>query len=68
MRKFSFLAPIGLFTILVLSSTLLGQHQETPSSFGLPPILGFTTAHAMAEHKLETEFQSIPSPEKVRES
>src|SRR6266568_3095311 len=31
------------------------------------PILGFSPAHATAEHQLETAFQSIPSPEKARD-
>jgi N-acetylated-alpha-linked acidic dipeptidase len=31
------------------------------------PILGFSTAHAAAEHQLESTFQSIPSSEKARE-
>jgi N-acetylated-alpha-linked acidic dipeptidase len=31
------------------------------------PILGFSPAHATAEHQLETTFQVIPSPEKARE-
>src|SRR5881296_3232394 len=31
------------------------------------PILGFSPPYAAAEHQLESEFQSIPSPEKTRE-
>ncbi len=65
MRRISLAAPIGFFTIVTFFATLSAQHQEAPSTSA--PILGFTAAHAAAEHKLETEFQSIPSPERARE-
>lgn len=64
MRKFPFVALISFFTILIFSAILHGQHQEATSSSS---ILGFTGAHATAEHQLETDFQAIPSPEKARE-
>lgn len=66
-RRFSFLAPVCCAALLTLSAILFAQQQKTPS---VPPskrILGFTLTHAMEEHKLETEFQAIPSPEKARE-
>jgi N-acetylated-alpha-linked acidic dipeptidase len=51
--------------LLSLSFALSAQlKQDTPDG---SPILGFSPAHAAAEHQLETEFQSIPSPEKARE-
>ncbi len=65
MRKVSLAAPITFLSALILSATLSAQHQEAPSPS--LPIRGFTAAHAAAEHKLEMEFQSIPSPEKARE-
>jgi N-acetylated-alpha-linked acidic dipeptidase len=51
--------------LLSLSFALSAQlKKDTPAG---SPILGFSPAHAAAEHQLETEFQSIPSPEKARE-
>jgi len=44
----------------VLSAQLT---QEPPR---ISAILGFSPAHAAAEHQLESAFQSIPSPEKAR--
>lgn len=51
--------------LLSLSFVLSGQLQQNAPAAS--PILGFSPAHAAAEHQLETEFQSIPSPEKARE-
>jgi len=51
--------------LLTLSFALSGQLQQNAPAAS--PILGFSPAHAAAEHQLETEFQSIPSPEKARE-
>src|SRR5947207_796993 len=65
MRKISLAAPVSLFAILILSAILFAQHPESSSSPS--HILGFTAAHARAEHRLEADFQSIPSPEKARE-
>src|SRR5437879_10047703 len=65
MRRISLAAPVSLFAILILSAVLFAQHQESNSSPS--HILGFTAAHARAEHRLEADFQSIPSPEKARE-
>src|SRR5438034_2443112 len=65
MRKISLAAPVSLFAILILSAVLFAQHPESNSSPS--HILGFTAAHARAEHRLEADFQSIPSPEKARE-
>src|ERR1700746_3607350 len=67
MRRFSLLAPISLLTILILSAAFSRQRRESAASSASSPMLGFTPAHAGAEHKLETEFQAIPSPEKARE-
>jgi N-acetylated-alpha-linked acidic dipeptidase len=67
MRKFSLAVPVSFFTILILSAALSAQHQETSSVSASTPILGFSAAHAIAEHQLETNFQSIPLPEKARE-
>jgi len=44
----------------VLSAQL---KQEAPPAHS---ILGFSPAHATAEHELESTFQSIPSPERTR--
>src|SRR5436309_16058303 len=65
MRKISLAAPVSLFAILILSAVRFAQHPESNSSPS--HILGFTAAHARAEHRLEADFQSIPSPEKARE-
>src|SRR5216683_4729526 len=51
----------GLLLTLALSAQL--KQDVAPTA----PILGFSPAHATAEHQLETAFQSIPSPEKARE-
>jgi len=66
MRKVSLAAPVGLVAILLLSSALVAHLQET-SILAATPILGFTAAHAAAEHKVEAEFRAIPSPERARE-
>lgn len=60
-------ASVGFLAIFSLCSTLVAQHQEVSSASFATPILGFTAAHAAAEHRLETEFQSIPSSERARE-
>src|SRR6266487_1661544 len=51
----------GLLLTFALSAQL--KQVVAPTS----PILGFSPAHATAEHQLETAFQSIPSPEKTRD-
>src|SRR5437899_506569 len=50
-----------LFLTLVLSAKLKQESSQAS------PILGFSPSHAIAEHALESTFQSIPSPEKARE-
>ena len=56
---------VSFVLLLILSFALSAQlKQDTPSA---PPILGFSPAHAAAEHQLESTFQSIPSSEKARE-
>ena len=66
-RKFSFLVAVWFAALPVLSAILFAQQQKAPSFPPSTPILGFTLTHAIAQHKLETEFQAIPSPEKARE-
>lgn len=66
-RTFSLTAPGCSAVALTLSAILFAQQQKTPSVPPSAAILGFTLTHAMAEHKLETEFQAIPSPERARE-
>ena len=67
MRKISLALSGSFFVILIPSAALVAQHQEASSLSASTPILGFTAAHAGAEHRLETEFQAIPSPERARE-
>jgi N-acetylated-alpha-linked acidic dipeptidase len=56
---------VSTISLLLLSFALSAQlKQNTPPA---TPILGFSPAHAAAEHQLESEFQSIPSPEKALE-
>jgi len=50
---------------LLLTFALSAQLKQDAAPTG--PILGFSPAHAAAEHQLETMFQAIPSPEKARE-
>ncbi|HKV64259.1 MAG TPA: M28 family metallopeptidase [Candidatus Acidoferrum sp.] len=51
--------------LLILTFALSAQlKQDAPLA---APILGFSRAHAAAEHELEAKFQSIPSPERARE-
>jgi N-acetylated-alpha-linked acidic dipeptidase len=56
---------VSFLTFLILALTLSAQRQEPaqPTS----PILGFSAPHSAAEHRLESDFQSIPAPEKARE-
>lgn len=56
---------VSFFTFLILACALSAQRQEPaqPTS----PILGFSASHSAAEHRLESDFQSIPSPDKARE-
>jgi N-acetylated-alpha-linked acidic dipeptidase len=42
------------------------QAQPAPSAPTATPILGFTPAHALAEHRLEDRFQSLPSADAAR--
>ena len=67
MRKSSPAGTVGFVAILLLSLSLVAQNQETSSPSALTAILGFSAAHAAAEHRVETEFQAIPSPERARE-
>ena len=66
-REFTWTVPVSFAALLVLSAIVLAQQPKIPSLPPATPILGFTLAHAMAEHKIETEFQAIPLPEKARE-
>src|SRR6266513_497255 len=49
----------------LLTFALSAQLKQAPPP--ATPILGFSPPHAVAEHALESTFQSIPSAEKVRE-
>src|ERR1700745_3227536 len=49
----------------VLALALTAQQKQPEAS--PTPILGFSPQHATIEHRLESAFQSIPSPEKARE-
>jgi len=50
---------------LILSFALSAQlKRDAPPA---TPILGFSPAHAAAEHQVESSLQSIPAPEKARE-
>jgi len=56
---------VSFVFLSVLTFALSAQlKQDAPLA---APILGFSRPHAAAERQLETEFQSIPSPEKARE-
>lgn len=67
MKKPLLTAAVSFTTILIFSIALLAQHQEGSSTSSSTSILGFAAAHAVAEHRVETEFQAIPSPERARE-
>src|SRR6266403_304528 len=56
---------VAIIPLLILTLALSAQmKQEAPAA---TPILGFTPLHAAAEHQLESQFQSIASPDKARE-
>ncbi len=56
---------VATISLLILTLALSAQlKQDTPPA---TPILGFTPLHSAAEHQLESQFQSIPSPDKARE-
>jgi N-acetylated-alpha-linked acidic dipeptidase len=67
MRKVLWAAPGSFFVMLILSAVVTAQYEKAFPPSSATPILGFTAAHAAAEHKLETEFQEIPSPDRARE-
>ena len=67
MRKVLLAAPAIVLATLLLSLALVAQQHQASFRSASTPILGFTTDHAGAEHKLETEFQLIPSPERARD-
>jgi N-acetylated-alpha-linked acidic dipeptidase len=60
LRRVAFFFLCTLPLAFVISAQL---KQEPPRT---SPILGFSPQHAIAEHQLETAFQSLPSPEKAR--
>ena len=64
MRKISLTRVVVFVSTLPLSAVLLAQHREPESDSSR--ILGFTAAHSALEHQIETDFQSIPSPENAR--
>src|SRR5258708_3767264 len=51
--------------LLCASVPLVAQAGKEPAP--LVPILGFAPAHAAAEHRIESAFQSLPSPARARE-
>ena len=55
----------GFSCVVISAVALWAQREETARSASA--ILGFTAAHAAAEHQIESDFQAIPSPEKARE-
>jgi len=55
--------PLAFLSVLTFALSAQLKQDAPPAA----PILGFSMPHAAAEHQLETEFQSIPSPEKARE-
>src|SRR5260370_7706226 len=56
---------VFFFCLLILTLALSAQlKKDAPPA---TPILGFTPLHAAAEHQLESQFQSIPSPDRARE-
>ena len=67
MRKILLAATVGLLAIPIISTAILAQHHDASSPPASTPILGFTAAHVVAEHRVEMEFQAIPSPQKARE-
>src|SRR5437899_8106570 len=65
MRYFYRAVLFTFLVLLILSFALLAQRPEAvpPSS----SILGFSSQRAATEHRLETDCQALPSPEKARE-
>src|SRR5260370_26312696 len=56
---------LTIISLVILALALSAQlKQDAPPAAS---ILGFTPSDAVAEHQLESRFQSIPSPEKARE-
>src|SRR5690349_22263487 len=56
-----------LFVLVLLLLPLAVSAQTSPKDSQGSPILGFSKASAAAEHKMETTFETLPSPEKARE-
>jgi len=65
-RAMAYLIPLTLLlsASFVLSASLLSGNAPQSSSAS---IMGFTPQHSLAQHQLESLFQSIPSAEKARE-
>jgi N-acetylated-alpha-linked acidic dipeptidase len=63
----TFLRGVGVFFIFTPSLAFVISAQLKQEPPHTSPILGFSPAHATAEHQLEAAFQSIPSPEKARD-
>jgi hypothetical protein len=53
-----------LAVLAALPATLAAQ--TAPSAPPATPIMGFMPAHAVAEHRLEDRFRSLPSAEAAR--
>ncbi len=56
---------LSFLSLLILTFALSAQLKEDVSP--ATPILGFSPAHAVTEHQIESAFQSIPSPDKARQ-
>lgn len=56
-----------VFALVLLLLPFAVSAQTSPKDSQGSPILGFSPASAAAEHKLETTFETLPSPEKARE-
>jgi N-acetylated-alpha-linked acidic dipeptidase len=65
MRFFSRSILLSFASGLLLSFALPAQIKQDAAPAA--SILGFSPAHAVTEHQLETMFQAIPSPDKARE-
>ncbi len=59
-------AGLALVGTVLAALPALMEAQTEPSVAAAKPILGFSPAHALAQHRFEEQFQSLPSPEAAR--
>ena len=59
-------ATVALVAAVLAASPTTMDAQTDPPASPAKPILGFSPAHALAEHRLEEQFQSLPSAEAAR--